>query len=98
MTTATGSTAIDESLADCPPPSYGDPTGETAIRNILTGIDFAPRSDWRLYGPDGGDGFPVTVLLAPDLARAFFEFVRSEGEVRPSRSGRSYRARLRVPR
>jgi len=93
------STGIDLGL---PAPAYGDPTGETAVRNLMRDIEHAPRTDWRLSGPrkvvDGDEPelsrHLVTVLLEPAVVIAFLRFLNEHGEVNESRSGKSYRARL----
>ena len=83
--------AIDESLA---PPAYGDPTGEQAVRNILTGADWSPRADWKLVGP-WRDEQPITVLLDSRLALEIMQLIGRQAEVKQSRSGKSTRARLK---
>lgn len=82
-------------LSGLPTPAHRDPTGDQAIRNILAGIDWSPHADWRLFGPDGGAGTPVTLLLAPDVAQAFFAFLLRNSETRKTRSGNNYRVRLK---
>lgn len=83
---------IDESLA---PPDYGDPTGETAIRNILTGADWSPRADWKILGPHRSDGSRPSILLAPDLALELMKFLAGTAETKETRSGQQIRARLK---
>lgn len=84
--------AIDESLA---PPAYGDPTGEQAVRNILTGADWSPHADWKLVGPWRDDKQPITVLLDSRLALELLKFLGRQAEMKETRRGRNVRARLK---
>jgi hypothetical protein len=84
--------AIDESLA---PPAYGDPTGEHAVRNILSGADWSPHADWKLVGPWRDDGQPITVLLDSRLALEILRLLGRQAEVKQSRRGKNMRARLK---
>jgi hypothetical protein len=84
--------AIDAGLA---PPAYGDPTGEQAIRNILTGADWSPHADWKLVGPWRDDKQPITVLLDSRLALEILRLLGCQAEIKETRRGRNMRARLK---
>jgi hypothetical protein len=70
-----------------------DPTGEQAVRNILSGADWSEHADWQLLGPWRGNGQPITVLLDSRLALAIIELLGREAELKLTRRGQNVRAR-----